>query len=509
MNYTFEQWLAGAPLPKGWDAADAVDDGWTAKEIEGFMRATVRPWEPPSPPQDTPPAPEPEKPKPEPQKPIVQVKQKVQEKPAQAEATITPISRPRESYHSDDAWKSDFVTNEEGLPKATVSKNWALMLEHHPKMQGVLAYDAFSMQVSLERRPAWEHDTGEKWVPRPLRESDFQNAVMWLESLHMTPKLTSIKPVIFLVAEKYSFDRLTEYLTGLVWDGVPRVDHFFRTYFGVDPDENSTYSQIVSRRFLISCAARALRPGCKVDTMPIIEGPQGLLKSSGVKAFAGEQFFSDELSEIGSKDAKLEMQGKWIFEIAEMHRMNAAETNAVKKFLSQSTDRFRPPYGTTVIEAMRRCVMIGTINPDGNPYLKDSTGARRFWPVTATKVDIAAIRRDRDQIWAEAVVLLNAGEPWWMQADELDIVEEQQTERTDIDVWTDAVLKSIEGRTSILLSEIIREIGIPSKDAGERHAGRIGRIMRAVGWMATRDLKGGAAVIKYVKPLEDGDVADW
>lgn len=502
MKYTFEQWVAGTSLPKGWDFADAVDDGWTAKEIEAFMRATVRQW---TPPQE--PTPDPAPKKTEPQKPVAQIKQAVQAKPDQHRATVTSIANPKRSYHVDDAWRADFVTNEEGSPKPGVSKNWALLLENHPAMNRALTYDAFSMQAVLQRRPAWERDTGEPWVPRALRESDYQNAVMWLESLHMTPKVTSIRPVIFSVAEKHSFDILREYLEGLVWDGVPRVNGFFRRYFGVDPDETSRYAQIVSRRFLISAAARALRPGCKVDTMPIIEGPQGLLKSSGVKAFAGEQFFSDELSEIGSKDAKLEMQGKWIFEIAEMHRMNAAETNAVKKFLSQSTDRFRPPYGTTVVEAPRRCVMIGTINPDGNPYLKDTTGARRFWPVTATMVDIEAIRRDRDQIWAEAVVLMNAGEPWWAQADEVEIVEEQQVERTDIDVWTDAVLAALQNRTSILLSEVIREVGIPAKDANERHAGRIGRIMRAVGWIATRDQKGGATVIKYVKPL--GDEVVW
>ena len=506
MKYTFEQWLAGTPLPKGWDGADAVDDGWTVKEIEAFMKATVRDWTPPQPD----PTPEPKKPAPEPEKPVVQMKQPVQAKPAQqqAPATVTRFDRPKESYHVDNAWRADLVMNEEGSPKASVTKNWALLLENHPAMNRALAYDAFRMLVVLVRRPAWERDTGEPWEPRALRDSDYQNAVMWLETLHMAPKVTSIKPVIFSVAEKYQFDPLTEYLEGLVWDGTPRVDEFFRRYFGVDPARSSNYANIVSRRFLISCVARALRPGCKVDTMPIIEGPQGLMKSSGIKAFTGEQFFSDELSEIGSKDAKLEMQGKWVFEIAEMHRMNAAETNAVKKFLSQSTDRFRPPYGTTVIEAARRCAMIGTINPDGNAYLKDSTGARRFWPVTATKVDIDAIRRDRDQIWAEAVTLLKAGEPWWIQAGEIDVVEEQQAERTDIDVWTDLVLDAIKGRTSILLSELIRQVGIPAKDAGDRHSARIGRIMRSVGWMATRDMNGGAPVIKYVKPLEE-DEGEW
>lgn len=499
MKYTFENWVAGEPLPDGWDGADAVDDGWSEKEIVAFMKAIVKPWTPPT---DEPP-PEPKKPEPEPQKPVVQMKQPVQAKPAQATASVTPINRPKESYHSDDAWRAEFVTNEEGSPKANVTKNWALLLEHHPAMNRALAFDAFKMQIVLLRRPAWDRSTGD-WTPRTLRESDYQNAVMWLESLHMTPKTSSIKPVIGSVAEAHQFDRLREYLEGLVWDGVPRVDSFFRKYTGAM--DATKYPEIVSRRFLISAVARGLSAGCKVDTMPIIEGLQGLRKSTALKALFGAEFFSDELSDIGSKDAKMEMQGVWCIEIAEMHRLNLSATNAVKKFLSQATDRYRPPYGSTVIDAPRRLVLAGTINPDGNPYLKDNTGARRFWPVTATKIDVEGISEDRDQLWAEAVMMYRNGEPWWVQREEIDIVEGQQADRTDVDVWTDAVLKAVDGRKSILLSEVIREIGIPSKDASQHHAARIGRIMQSMGWQTVRDRKGGTDRLKYVAPDFDDSI---
>lgn len=495
MKYSFENWVAGEPLPKGWDAADAVDDGWTAKEIEAFMRATVRPWTPPPPP------PEPLKKRdPEPAQPVAQIKHPVQAKPAQAQATITPISRPKESYHSDDAWRAEFVTNEEGNPKPSVTKNWSLLLEHHPSMRGCLAFDAFKMQIVLQRRPAWDRGTGH-WEQRVLRDSDFQNAVMWLEGMHMTPKVASIAPVISSVAEAHQFDRLREYLEGLVWDGKPRLARFFRSHLGVDGSDGG-YADIISRRFLISAVARGLSAGCKVDTMPIIEGPQGLKKSTALKALFGAEFFSDELSDIGSKDAKMEMQGVWAIEIAEMHRLNLSATNAVKKFLSQATDRFRPPYGRTVIEAPRRLVLAGTINPDGNPYLKDSTGARRFWPLTATRIDIDAIHRDRDQIWAEAVALFGAREPWWVQPAEVDVVEGEQAERTDVDVWTDAVVKAIDGRRVMLLSEIISSVGIPAKDAGQHHAARIGRIMQSMGWATVRERKGGVDRLKYLAPEE-------
>lgn len=497
MNYTFEMWVAGDALPNGWDVADAVEDGWTAKEVDAFMKARAKLWEPPK--NDPPP---PKKVEPEPQKAVTPIKQ---DQPEPSRGAVAQISKPKEEVKQDDNWRQDFVTNDEGVPKATVTINWALLLRHHPAMNNALAFDAFRLQIVLLRRPAWELGEGE-WTPRTLRESDYQKAVMWLESLRMTPKVSTIAPVISAVAEMQQFDALREYLEGLVWDGVPRVDGFFRMYAGALGD--SEYPEIVSRRFLISAVARGLKPGCKVDTMPILEGAQGLKKSTLLKTLFGAQFFSDELSEIGSKDAKMEMQGVWGIEIAEMHRMNAAETNAVKKFMSQSTDRFRPPYGRTVIEAARRLVLAGTINPDGNPYLRDSTGARRFWPITVTSIDIEGVQGDRDQIWAEAVHRFKQGEPWWAQADELDEVEDQQHARTEVDVWTDAVLKALEGRSSILLSDLIREVGIPAKDASQHHASRIGRIMKSCGWVSVRDRTGGADRMKFVKP-EEGDDVVW
>lgn len=503
MKYTFENWKSGDPLPKGWDVADAVDDGWTADEIVAFMKATVRPWTPPGrDPELT--KPEPKKPEPE-QKPAAQMKQQVQAKPDQQTASITSISQPNKSYHVDDAWKADLVTNEEGLPKPGVSKNWALFIENHPAMNGALAFDAFKMQITLVDRPAWERSSGGVWTPRVLKETDFQNCVMWLESLHMTPKASGISSVIQAVAEKHSYDRLRDYLTGLEWDRVPRIDHLAHKYLGAD---DTPYTREISRRMMISAVARGLQPGCKVDTMLIIEGPQGLMKSSFLKVLFSAEFFTDELSDIGSKDAKMELQGVWCIEIAEMHRLSLAMTTGVKKFLAQSTDRYRPPYGRTVIEAPRRSIMAGTINPDGNPYLQDNTGARRFWPVTATKINLDRVRDDRDQLWAEAVHHYHAGEPWWVQPGELEVVEAEQANRTDIDIWTDAVLHAVEGKKTILLSEIARELGIPTKEADKRHAARIGRIMSSIGWETRRDVKSGSPRIKFTKPGFD-DNTPW
>lgn len=497
MTYSFADWKSGQPFPKGWDAADAVDDGWTSDEIITFMRTTVRP-------VVTLITEKPKKPAPDP-KPIAVIKQEVQAKPAQASATVTSIRDPGREYHVDDAWMANLMMNDKGLPKQNVSKNWALYLENHPEMNQALAYDAFKMQIMVMNRPAWDRSKGGVWTPRTLRETDFQNAAMWLEKWHMTPKASNIAGVIQSVAEAHSFDRLREYLDGLKWDRVPRVDTLAHRYLGA---EDTPYTREISRRFAISAVARALQAGCKVDTMLIIEGPQGLMKSSFLKALFGAEFFTDELSDIGSKDAKMELQGVWCIEIAEMHRLSLAMTTGVKKFLAQSTDRYRPPYGRTVIEAPRRSVMAGTINPDGNPYLKDNTGARRFWPIAASRIDLDAIHRDRDQIWAEAVSLYNDGVKWWVQAENLEMVEAEQADRTDIDIWTDAINRAIEHKKSVLMSEISQEIGIPIKEATDRHAARIGRIMSSIGWTTRRDFKGGVPRIKFTAPGFD-DNTPW
>ncbi|MGJ5032247.1 VapE domain-containing protein [Bradyrhizobium sp. HKCCYLS2038] len=480
--------------PKGWDCADAIHDGWDKARVDQFMRETVRPWARPEAAQQ--PA---EKPTPvagpapaAPAKPIVEARtvQQEQEQPA----TVTDI-RTRRTVAADDNWMLGLVCNEEGKIKPGATKNWALFLENHPDMAGVFAFDAFKLRVMLMRRPPWE--AGKAWDVRSIQDRDYSEAVMWLEARQMSPKASNIAAVIQTIAERSSFDRLREYLEGLKWDRRPRVEKWVTYYMGV---EDTPYARTVGLRWLVSAVARGLRAGCKVDTMPILEGPQGARKSTALRFLYGDEFFTDELSDVGSKDAKMEMQGVWGIEVAEMHKFSAAEVNAVKKFLTQQTDRFRPPYGRTVIEAPRRVVLNGTINPEGNAYLRDPTGARRFWPLTVGSIDTDAIAIDRDQLWAEAVELYRANTPWWVQEEEQQAVEFEQEKRTDVDVWVDKIAPLIKGQTSIAQIDILGHLGIPMKDADWRHAGRVGRIMKKLGWAVGRDRRGNEDRVMFYAP---------
>jgi len=511
MAYTFDDWKSGAKPPKGWDGADAVDDGWTGDEIDAFMRATVRPWTPPAHEQRRadPPAAKP-RPVNAPAKQVTTREARTVEQTKPETATVTDLHT-RRTVRADDSWQIQLVCGEKGV-KPGVTKNWSLFLENHPDTAGLYAWDAFKLRVMLMRRPPWDKGSGE-WTPRVLQERDYSETVMWLEALHMTPKASNIAPVIQTIAERSSFDRLREYLEGLKWDGTPRVVRFANDYLGVKGDN---YARTVSEKWLVASAARGLKPGCKADNMAILEGPQGLQKSMAVKTLYGAEFYTDNLSDILSKDAMMELQGVWGLEVAEMQRFSNAETNAVKKFLSREIDRYRPPYGRTVIEAKRRCIMVGTINPEGNAYLRDPTGARRFWPLECGRIDIDKIARDRDQLWAEAVHMFKAGVNWWVERDEQTVVEIEQEKRTDVDAWMTYVAPLTKGATTITQSEIFEKLGIARKDVDHRHAGRVGRIMKKLGWSMARERSDNEDKIVFRAPgftpkreAKDDDLLEW
>ena len=168
--------------------------------------------------------------------------------------------------------------------------------------------------------------------------------------------------------------------------------------------------------------------------MLILEGPQGAKKSTALAVLAGDGWFTDELAEIGSKDAALQMRGVWIIEIAELDAIGRAEVSRIKAFLSRTVDRYRPPYDRYVVDVPRQCVFAGSVNPD--TYLRDETGNRRFWPVRCGCIDLDALRRDRDQLWAEAVVRYREGAIWWI--DDRDLIAAanvEQEARVHPDAW--------------------------------------------------------------------------
>lgn len=332
------------------------------------------------------------------------------------------------------SWRHGLLLNDEGEPRPILA-NAIHALRKAPEWDGVLWHDAFATVTVARRAPPWATDRKEEWTDTTWSDRDDYLVAEWLQHQGITVPASIAGQAVETVARDREFHPVREYLDGLEWDGTTRLDRWLTTYLGA---ADSVYVRAVGARWLISAVARIYVPGCQADCALILEGPQGIRKSSALAALA-RPWFTDRLSELGSKDAAIETRGVWIIELAELDTMSRAEVGTIKAFMSRRQDRFRPPYGKRLVDLPRQCVFAGSINPEGG-YLKDATGGRRFWPVVCGTIDLNALERDRDQLWAEARDRFRRHEPWWLETRELDaLAAEQQAERYQGDAWDDLI----------------------------------------------------------------------
>ena len=326
------------------------------------------------------------------------------------------------------AWFNRLRQDMAGTPERNEA-NVIIALTSDVAFAGVLAFDDFAQGIVVRQPLPWDGTTGP--FPRPWEDADEVRTAEWLQLRGVNVAPMVVGRAIGAVARDHRIHPVRDWLDHLRWDGIPRIETWTSTYLGAEP---TAFHHTVGALWLISAIARIFRPGVKADHMLILEGPQGARKSTALKVLAGEEWFTDELPELGSKDAAIHMQGIWIVEIAELDAIGRAEVSRIKAFLTRTTDRFRPPYGRYTVEVPRQCVFAGTVNPD--TYLRDETGNRRFWPLRCGTIDIAALARDRDQLWAEAVHRFREGAIWWI--DDVALLEEARTEqesRYQGDAW--------------------------------------------------------------------------
>src|SRR6478735_2737349 len=302
-------------------------------------------------------------------------------------------------------WRANLILTGTGAPKPLLA-NAITALREAPAWQGVLAYDEFALETVVTDAPPWH--MGLQWATRAWSSHDDLLAAEWLQRSSISVNTATAAQAVEAVARERSFHPVIDYLSDLQHDGVARSGTWLSTCLDA---EQSRHNESVGRAMFIAAVARIYDPGCKVDTVPIFEGVQGARKSTAVKALF-DPWFSDELADLGSKDAAMQTRGVWGIEVSELDAMSRMEVSRIKSFITRTTDRFRPPYGARVIESPRSCVFWGTTNAEG--YLKDETGARRFWPVKVGKINIERLRADRDQLWAEARTLFDAGPSWWI-----------------------------------------------------------------------------------------------
>ena len=382
-------------------------------------------------------------------------------------------------------WKTGLTVNSKGIPLGNL-RNVLHALRHAPEWHGVLAYDDFAACVITKKPPPWEGSKGPT-VKRWADEHDVR-ACEWMQEQDI-PALGVVGRAIQSVARETRVHPVRDYLNALKWDGTPRLDTWLTPYLGV---KDTPYSRAVGPRFLISAVARIFEPGCQADHMLILEGPQGVLKSTALRALAGTAWFTDRMSNLGGKDAAMEVAGVWLIEMAELDALTKASNSATKAFVTRRNDRFRPPYGRHLVDQPRQCVFAGTINPNGG-YLTDPTGARRFWPVTCGVIDREALGCDRDQLWAEAVVRFRADAPWWLETPALEALATAEQElRFEVDPWAETVSGWLAGRNEVSVSEVLTgALGVPVASQSHSAEMRIAAILKSTGFEQYRPGKKG------------------
>jgi predicted P-loop ATPase len=346
----------------------------------------------------------------------------------------------------DPDWELKLIVSDKGK-RLPILANAVIVLENHPDWAGVMAYNEFSLCVVTKRRAPWQKVSGANWT-----DSDSSEAAIWLQHHGVIVGSNIAREAAVTVAMKNPFHPVREYLLGLKWDSTERLDHWLIDYISV---EDAPYTRAVGAKWMLSAVARIFEPGCQADYTLLFEGDQGIRKSSALRALAGNDWFTDHISPLDSKDARMDLCGVWILEHAELSGIRAAVSEKVKSFLTARVDHFRKPYGHIAEFVPRQVVFCGSVN-NAAPF-NDETGNRRFWPVRCCGgIDVSGIKAARDQLWAEAVHRYRANEPRWLQTKELEkAAREEQDQRFASGVWDDSIIAWLDHPRGRMGQEII------------------------------------------------------
>ena len=325
-----------------------------------------------------------------------------------------------------------------------------------PEIAKSVHIDLFTNRIMIKGKLPWSSLVDREWNHRDNLE---------LLTLCQTAGINTKLDIVFHAIEKLSgnndYHPIREYLHKLEWDEIPRLDTWLQTYLGAEGNE--TYLRLIGSKFLISAVARIYRPGCKVDTILILEGEQGKGKSEALRIIAKKRdYFTDSIYRLDNKDVFELIRGKWIVEIPELDAFKYARATMLKQFASSAVDIYRPPYERFQVRQPRQCVFIGTTNE--TEYLKDETGGRRFWPVSCNnEFNLKQLKLDVDQLWAEAVIRYINNEKWWLDGyAENRLAAINQIERLERDPWQDKIenyltSKIAEGERIISIEQILTD----------------------------------------------------
>jgi len=420
--------------------------------------------------------------------------------PAGKEDPVHKFEVVRDTWDSEEDGLRNWDVDTNGGMKKTL-KNVVTYLYTRPELRGTVRYNQFTGDLEVTGALPWSDKRGisNTWTDADavllkyhLAKSskvEFSVAIIW-EALHAA-------------GMRFAYHPVREHIQGLTWDGTSRVDKWLTNYCGV---EDSSYVTTVGRKLLLGLVSRVFHPGVKFDYCIILEGAQGIGKST-VCSILGGKWYGDVIIDPHSRDTIDALRGKWVVELSEMEVTRRADAQALKAFISRTSDRARLAYARAALDFPRQCVFIGTINPDDMGYLVDHTGNRRFWPIKCgEKIDMDGLASVRDQLFAEAYQLYRAGEPLFLSGDIIQHAELEQVKRMAIDPWQDVIEAYLEDT-----GKDIDEISVPQiwevvlggqvRSLTRSDQCRIGRILSRMGWFKCRPLRGGSRQYIHRRPL--------
>ena len=317
-----------------------------------------------------------------------------------------------------DEWKAELEYTKSGKLLCNIA-NIILILENDPALAGHIVHDLFTGMDSAKDGLPWNKNANQ-WT-----DTDDANLRVWLEKHYDITGKEKIADALTAVLTRHSYHPIRDYLNGLTWDGVPRLDRIIIDYMGA---EDSELNRAMSRKHFVAAVARVFNPGCKYDYCLIMSGAEGIGKSTLLRVMGGK-WFNDSITTLEGKEGMEQLRRAWVVELGELSSIKRSDVEQVKAHLSKQVDIYRAAYARRVLEHPRQCVFCGTTNEA--LFLKGDTGNRRFWviPVVAELRKYRdwneAIRRDRDQLWAEAVHYYKQGEPLYL-SEELEAQAKQR-----------------------------------------------------------------------------------
>lgn len=385
----------------------------------------------------------------------------------------------------DDDWKSLLQKKKGGL-KPT-AHNIALYLRHARQWKGAFGWDEFHQRVCWLRRPAWADEYPETSTTNggePWTDDDTVRLVVELNRLRMEPGKLLTRQVVQMVARANTVHPVRNYLSALRWDCTPRLRSWTSAYLGTRSTE---YEATVGTWWMVQAVRRIMQPGSAAKYILTLEGPQDIGKSTALRVLCGDAWFSDSTVSVGTLNGQLGLAGVWIQELAEGAILRKSDEAELKQFIGQTSDHYVRKFENDAVSVPRQVTFAMSINPKSEGYLHDSTGNVRYWPVRCTKIDFDGLRRDRDQLWAEAVHLYRQGVIPEPRTDaEKALLKEIVEEREVKDVWEPKVEEIVRERDHVTVSEVLTGLEIEVGRQTARDQSRVAALLTGLGFVLSR-----------------------